>query len=326
LICRARRTRQNLAYASFCSGTALIGPCLTKHSVSEVLPRFPKSLRFLLGVFAVVLFQNAAYALDRCSSIVSLAPSVTELLFDLGLEDRIVGATRFCRYPAKANDIPRVGGYLDLNLEQIITKRPSIVFALKEGQEGLKPLKRFGIETVLLDHSSLSGIKESYLEVARRCDLEAKAKARLAELNKLEVRVRSLCGSTAQTANKRVLVVVGRTREGSENTGLYISGSDGFYSDILKVIGATNVYQGSTAAIPAISTEGLLKLSPDFIIDIVNVDDRGDLSRHREFWNQFPNLPAATRGDVLVLAADYASIPGPRYVKLLEDLARVLCE
>lgn len=290
---------QNLAYASFCSATA---------------------------IFAMLLFQDVAYGLDRCGSVVSLAPSVTELLFDLGLEDRIVGVTRFCRYPTKANDIPRVGGYLDLNLEQIITKRPTIVFALKEGQEAVRPLKRFGIETVLLDHTSLSGIKESYLEVARRCDLEAKAKARLAELNKREDRFRRLCGSTTQPADKRVLVVVGRTREGSENTGLYISGSDGFYSDILKVIGATNVYQGSTAAIPTISTEGLLKLSPDFIIDIVNVDDSGDLSRHREFWNQFPNLPAVARGDVLVLAADYASIPGPRYVQLLEDLARVLCD
>ncbi len=290
---------QNLAYASFCSATA---------------------------IFAMLLFQDVAYGLDRCGSVVSLAPSVTELLFDLGLEDRIVGATRFCRYPTKANDIPRVGGYLDLNLEQIITKRPTIVFALKEGQEVVRPLKRFGIETVLLDHTSLSGIKESYLEVARRCDLEAKAKARLAELNKREDRFRRLCGSTTQPADKRVLVVVGRTREGSENTGLYISGSDGFYSDILKVIGATNMYQGSTAAIPTISTEGLLKLSPDFIIDIVNVDDSGDLSRHREFWNQFPNLPAVARGDVLVLAADYASIPGPRYVQLLEDLARVLCD
>jgi iron complex transport system substrate-binding protein len=282
--------------------------------------------KIVLGLFAMALFQDVAYGLDRCGSIVSLAPSVTELLFDLGLEGRIVGATRFCRYPAKANDIPRVGGYLDLNLEQIITKRPSIVFALKEGMEAVRPLKRFGIEAVLLDHSSLRGIKDSYLEVAKRCGLDDKAKGRLADLERRENSVKALCSSGAPAANKRVLVVVGRTREGSENTGLYISGSDGFYSDILKVTGATNVYQGSTAAIPAISTEGLLKLSPDFIIDIVNVDDSGDLSRHREFWNQFPNLPAVARGDVLVLAADYASIPGPRYVQLLEDLARVLCE
>ena len=294
--------------------------------ICRVKPLVAAIGKLLLGLGTAALFQGSAAALDSCSSIVSLAPSVTELLFDLGLEDRIVGATRFCRYPAKANDIPRVGGYLDLNLEQIISKRPSRVFALKEGQDGLKPLKRFGIDTVLLDHSSLHGIKESYLEVAKRCDLEALARARLEDLKRREDKIKSACGSMNSASNKRGMIVVGRTQAGRENTGLYISGADGFYSDILKVIGAKNVYQGSTAAIPAISVEGLLKLSPDFIIDIINVDDEGDLARHRDFWKQFPTLPAVAQGSVLVLGADYASIPGPRYVQLLEDLARVLCD
>lgn len=284
-----------------------------------------KFLGLFVGLFILI---NTAVAQDSCAKIVSLAPSVTEVIFDLGLGDRIVGATRFCRYPMAARELPKVGGYLDVNLEEIISKRPNVVFSLKEGQNSVKSIERFGIDLVSLNHSSLSGIKESYTIIADRCGVVDKAKERLAQIQAAEDRISAKCKSESQSSKKRVLVIVGRTREGSKDTGFYISGSDGFYNDILEVLGAVNVHEGGTAAIPAVSAEGLLKLDPDFIIDILNVDDNGEAKPSTWLGGKevldpiLSKLPALARGDVLVLSADYASIPGPRYVELLDVLAR----
>jgi iron complex transport system substrate-binding protein len=284
-------------------------------------------LKFLWLFVGTLMLINTAVAQDSCAKIVSLAPSITEVLFDLGLGDRIVGATRFCRYPLAARELPKVGGYLDVNLEEIISKRPNVVFSLKEGENSVKSIERFGIDLLSLNHSSLSGIKESYSIIADRCGITDKAKERLAQIQAAEDRISAKCKSVSQSSKKRVLVIVGRTREGSKDTGFYISGSDGFYNDILEVLGAVNVHQGGTAAIPTVSAEGLLKLDPDFIIDILNVDDNGEAKPSTWLGGKegldpiLTKLPAVARGDVLVLSADYASIPGPRYLELLDVLA-----
>jgi iron complex transport system substrate-binding protein len=282
--------------------------------------------------FVVVLTVLAAFrplasqATDRCERIVSTAPSVTELLFDLGLGSRLVGATEFCRYPSDALKVPRVGGYLDLNLERVVALKPSVVFGLKESEAALKPLERFNVETQLLDHTSLGGIRASYSKVAQICGISERAQMKLAAFAARERLLAESCrASRGSGALKRVMVVVGRTREGSADSGVYVSGSDGFYSDIVSLLGAVNVHAGRTVAVPSLSAEGIRALAPDVVIDIVNVDDPADERGFEAFWRQFPELPAVQQGRVVVLSDDYASIPGPRYITLAERLSKVIC-
>jgi iron complex transport system substrate-binding protein len=121
------------------------------------------------------------------------------------------------------------------------------------------------------------------------------------------------------------MVVVGRTREGSSQTGVYVSGHDGFYSDIVALLGGVNVHQGRTVAVPTLSAEGIMKLAPDVIIDILNEDDEEREADYRKFWAQFSSVPAVRQGRVVVVRDDFASIPGPRYILLAEKLHRILC-
>ena len=178
----------------------------------------------------------------------------------------------------------------------------------------------------LLKHSSLRGIKESYGTVADRCGVQARAHELLADLERREQAIVTRCATGAVGKPPlRVMVVVGRTREGSADSGVYISGNDGFYSDIIKLLGATNVHQGATVAVPTLSPEGVLKLAPDVIVDVVNVDDRAEIAHVRGFWSRFPTVPAVREGRIIVLSDDFASIPGPRYIELAEKVSQVIC-
>ena len=81
----------------------------------------------------------------QCRSIVSMAPSITETLFALGLGDRVVGVSKFSNYPPEANAIPAVGGHLDPNLEAILALKPDLVVLLEEQRESLAALEKLNL-------------------------------------------------------------------------------------------------------------------------------------------------------------------------------------
>jgi ABC-type Fe3+-hydroxamate transport system substrate-binding protein len=123
----------------------------------------------------------------------------------------------------------------------------------------------------------------------------------------------------------RALVVVGRIHEGKRLSGVYVSGRDGVYSDILSLIGAQNVSSHQTVALPTLSPEGLFALGPEAILEIRSLDDRVvDTKALAAFWQRYQKIPAIAEGRFAILSEDYASIPGPRYLLLAERFARVI--
>lgn len=279
-------------------------------------------MRALLFALALLCAQDARADDAPCSRIVSMAPSVTEVVFDLGLGDRLVGVTRFCRYPPEAQRIRSIGGYFDVSLENLVSLKPTIVFGLKENQELERTLRSFRIPVVALDHSSLAGIRASYEAVGKACGVEAVARQKLNAFSEREERLRALRRSEVPL---RTLVVVGRTHEGGDVAGVYVSGSDGFYSDLLPIVGLANVNRDSTVAVPLLSAEGIAALAPEVIIEIINRDDVvvGDVAA---MWKRYSAVPAVRNGRVFALSDDYASIPGPRYILLAERIDQKLRE
>lgn len=268
----------------------------------------------------VVLLPGVVRADDPCRRIVSLAPSVTELLFDLGLGSQVVGRTRFCRYPPEVAGTPEIGGFYDVSVEAIVSLNPSMIVTLEESSDMAQQASRFGAKVVIVDHSSVAGIKKSITEVGKACGVSERAIAKLAELTRREAAIEP----TVSTERPRTLVVVGRAGEGRDVSSIYISGSDGFYSDVLKLAGARNIHEKPTTALPLLSSEGLLALNPEVIIEVLNVDDTTQASDARTLWNSMQEIRAVRDGRVYVVTDDFASIPGPRYINLAEKLAYLL--
>ncbi len=273
-------------------------------------------------IFSLVCSNLAFAEGDKCRRIISLAPSISEIVAALGLEDQLVAVSRYCLYPASLQKLPRVGGLLDPNLEMIFALKPSVVFALHEQAQSISNLEKLKIESVIVKHDGVANILESIRRLGEICGVQARGQ----ELTlQLEAAVSAARERSRKRGLRRVMLAVSNDGQ-IDFKSLYISGSDGFYSDLLKILGAVNVFESKTSAIGSVSSEALLGLNPDTII-IINSGSKRVVRSQNELlslWSDFAGIDAVKRKRLFLLSEDYSSIPGPRFVKLLADLESVL--
>lgn len=263
---------------------------------------------------------------SSCGRIVSLAPSLTELAFALGLGGDVVGVTRYCRYPEATRSIPKVGGFLDPNYEAIFLLKPDHVLLLKEHHEAESYLKELGIDGIRVNHNTVESILESVRVLSEFCGREAEGEALLEDLNgRVErVKVRGERFLKERGGKRpRVLISIGRDVSAGGITEVYVAGKDGFYDAMIELSGGENAYLGREIKFPVISIEGLRELKPDIIIDLVpSITEEGvPLEMVKEQWRILP-MKGSYR--VEVLGGDYVSKPGPRFIQTLEDISRAV--
>ena len=255
--------------------------------------------------------------------IVSLAPSITELLFALGVGDRVVGATRYCNYPPEARDLPRLGGYLDPNYEAMLRLQPDLVVTVEEHVDAQERLGAFGIATARVNHKTIPGIIASMRSLGEVCGVPARGDSLASAI---ERRVDEITAATEGKERPSVLLAVGRNLGSADLEDVYVAAEDGFYSDLIRMAGGRNAYPGGPIRFPVVSEEGIMRLNPDIIIDLVaDLDEHGlEAEAVRSQWGSLNGVRAVERGDVYVLTGDYVVIPGPRFPLLLEDLVRII--
>ncbi len=254
--------------------------------------------------------------------IISLAPSVTEVLFALGLDDRVVGVTRFCQYPAEAVGKPRVGGYFDPNYEAILALKPDMVFTLTGKEENRPAFEKMGLRCVALCHLNVEGILDSIEQIGRICDVAEAADRLLADLRG---RMRQIERRTAGLRRPRVLFAIDRPRGSGRLDDVYIAGSDGHVDRMIAMAGGQNAYRGPIR-FPIVSAEGILGLNPEVLIDMVPslADDPSVAAAAAKDWRQLPQVDAVAHDRVHVLNENFISVPGPRFILVVEKLARLI--
>jgi len=256
------------------------------------------------------------------SRIVSLAPSITEDLYVLGLMDRVVGVTRYCNFPAEAQTKVRIGGYYDPNYEMIVSLEPDLIIMLAEHQEPRERFSRLGIDIVTVEHKSIEGILRSIETIGEACGVLPKAKSVTKRLRERMARIQE---KTRGHSSPRVMVSIGRNMGTGELEDVYISGRDGFYNEMIERLGGANAYPGKVAS-PVVSYEGILEMNPDVIIDIVpDLKERGWSPEqiYRE-WDAVCQVNAVRDGRVHVFGEDYVAVPGPRFITIMEKMARAM--
>lgn len=256
------------------------------------------------------------------SRIVSLAPSITECLFALGLGDRVVGVTDFCDYPPEALFKSKVGGYYDLNCEAILTLQPDLVVCLPDHHEFLADLDRLGLTHLTLDHRRMTTILESLAELGRVCGVPERAQSVMA---KIERRMEAVKEQGTEGSRPRVLVCVGHNMGSAAIDEVYIAGRGGFYDEMITLAGGTNAYQDDLA-FPLVTGEGLLRLQPDIILDMVaDLSEKGlreeDVLKQ---WSSLPDLKAVQAERVFLFTDDFVVVPGPRFIQILEKMAAAI--
>jgi iron complex transport system substrate-binding protein len=235
--------------------------------------------------------------------IVSIAPNVTEILYALNLGDDVVGVSKYSAYPPEAKEKPCVGGTYDPNWEMIVSLRPNLVIGLDSQQEIAAQLKQLGIDFLGVPHERIEEIMQSILIIGKTCDAEEKAQQLFQTLEATALRHRFF----SKDRKPKVLVCVGHDEQ---MTRMYVAARNTFYDDLINLAGGTNACEQTAIKYPEISPESLTAMKPDLIIDLV-----ADGQPSSKYWKH---------SNVVTITNDYAFIPGPRFVSLLDDLTEAI--
>lgn len=255
--------------------------------------------------------------------VISLAPSITETLFAIGAATQIIAVTDYCNYPPEAKALAKVGGYLDPALERILRLQPDIVILMRQQHHLKSQLSQLGIETLAIDNTSLAGILDSIHTIGSATGHEQQAEA-LLEL--IDTRLASVRERVSARAKPATLLAIAHDTDSDQIHHVYLAGQHDFYNDLLILAGGHNVYQGMQLKVPSISTEGILRLNPEVIIDLFPAAEmhQADLRKVKKQWYQLHQLDAVKQQRVHLIEASYATIPGPRVIDLLEDIVALL--
>lgn len=247
--------------------------------------------------------------------VVSLAPSLTEILFALGAGDLTVGVTDFCDYPPAAAAKAKVGTVLAPNPEVVLTLRPDLVLATTEGnrQETVLVLERLGLPVFVVRPEGLEGIYASIRAVGRLLGRPTRARA-LVEV--MGSRVRWVAGQVGRRPRVRVLYVLWPDP-------LITAGRGSIIDALLPLAGGENVAGGMALRYPRLGLEGVLRADPEVIL-LAGMGARPLRPEAVPGWEGWQVLRAVRAGRVRSVDGDLLHRPGPRIVEGLEAMARAL--
>jgi iron complex transport system substrate-binding protein len=280
-------------------------------------------IRLRLVAVLLVAASGIVDARREVSRIVSTSPSTTEVLFALGLGHRVVGVSVYCRYPAEAVALPKVGNFLRPSTEVIARLRPDLVIVNRSSNDVPRQLAQLGIQTIALDDArTLESVYSMIRTLGRATGVTARAETLVAELQRRLDRVRE---AAATRPPRKVLLVVGRSA--SSLTDLVAVGRGSYLHELVTVAGGVNVLDvPGLPSYPRISMETVIRLAPDVIVDAGDMGDTVAEHVRRQpitegLWKQQPAVAAVRTGAVHAVTSDAFVVPGPRMVEAAETLA-----
>jgi iron complex transport system substrate-binding protein len=266
--------------------------------------------RRLLALLFAAIFGVAAPP----QRIVSTTPSITELLYALGLGDRVVGVTRFCRYPPEAQQKPKIGDYINPNLEAIAALRPDLVIIQTNPVRLAEKLASVRLRSVEVNQENIEAIYNSIRVIGDATETAPRAAALIDSIRKGLEEIRTRAASLPRT---RMIFVVGRSPNRLD--GLIVAGRASYLNEVIDLAGGQNVFRDAVAAYPAVSLEQVIARRPEIIIDMGDMSDTVGVSdEHKRaverLWTQSSAATAIKPRRVFAVASDIFVVPGPRVV------------
>src|SRR5215210_6738289 len=250
-------------------------------------------------VFSQVITDDAGrkVTIERSPTrIVSIAPSNTEMLFALGLEERIVGIDSYSTDPPEAAQKPQVGSYLEPDLERVVAADPDLILATEAHLGTVLPeLDALGLPTVVIEPTDLDEVFSGMLLVGTIADMAPRARQVVCEL---QARVDAVRDAVAGAPRPRVFFEL--------SPDLYTAGPGSYVSDLISRAGGDNVAAGAAELWPQLSAEAVVT---------------AEQVAARPGWQQ---MSAVQQGRIVSLDSDLVARPGPRVVDGLEAIAAAL--
>lgn len=248
--------------------------------------------------------------------IVSLAPATTEMLFAIGVGNRVVGVTSYCDYPPSVKKLPKVGGFINPVLERIVSLHPDLIVAMRGNPlDLLRRLEKMGYPVFALNPRGLKDVL-SGMERLGEITGSKEAKRVVKSLQERVERIRKKVREIPWDKRPRVMIELW-------NNPLIVFGKNSIGGEVIELAGGRNMIEEGKIAYPQINLEVLLQKQPDIIIlaHMASVKKPLEEVRRRANWDR---LKAVQEGRVYAINADIIDRPGPRLVQAIETLHRLL--
>jgi iron complex transport system substrate-binding protein len=270
--------------------------------------------------------QTYTDALDRSVTIsakpvriVSLAPSVTEILFAIGARPQVVGRTKFCNYPPEVTSLPEIGGFSakSISLEAILALEPDLVVAGTASQKDVvATLESQGITVFTLAPKSLADIE---LGIQMLGEITGNVEGAAAVVSDMQTRIEAVKEKINTMPGEKRLRVFYEVA----NEPLMTTTHSTFIGELLELAGAVNVFNDLDGTYPEVSAEQIVKLDPQVILGPSTHSDQLtiDALSTRPGWQ---DVSAVKNNAIYIVDSDVISRAGPRVAEALETIAKLL--
>ena len=287
---------------------------------------------WLLQVFTLVLVLLCANAIPAASyldelnhpvqlkntppqRIISLAPNITEILYAIGADKQIIGVTDYCLYPPQAKSKEKVGGFINPNLEKIVSLKPDLLLISADSnqEQVYKQLVALKIPVYVINPDNLENTFKTIQHLGTLTGHTKESEVLVKSLIKRLTRVRT---QVAKYPAQKVLFLW------SEDP-LISAGAHTFTDNLITLAGGINIASDAPIKYPKYSLEMILQKKPDVIISASMGEDVSSI-RLREKWGMYPSIPAVKNNRLYQVNPDLFARPAPSILDGLETLANLL--
>jgi len=247
--------------------------------------------------------------------IVSLAPSITEILFALGFNEEIAGVTNFCDFPGAASSKPRIGAFVSPSIEKIVSLKPDLIVAIQDGnrRETIERLSHLGFLVYVIDPKGWNGIFKTIEQMGDAFGKRDESKRILSNMTKKKDWIVSL---TQSLPSPKVFYQMGLSP-------VVTAGPNTLADDLIRLAGGKNIAENEPSPYPVYSTETIMVKAPEVII-LTSMERERDHANLLKMWQDWKNIPAVRRNAIHVVDSNIVDRPGPRITEGLERLARII--
>lgn len=254
---------------------------------------------------------------EKIARIVALAPSITEVVFSLGRQELLKGATQYSDDPPEAKLLPRVGSYVRLDIEKILALKPDLCLAIKDGNpvHTVNRIEALGIPVYVVDPKSLEEIIEMVSGLGVLLDAEDKAVVITGDMQSRINKVKNKL--TGKISRPRVFFQI-------DAEPIVSAGRDTFIHQLITTAGGRNLAaDAGPAAYPKFSWEDVLSYQPEVAI-VASMAGGFSVAALKAGWFRWPQIPAVKNNRVHVVDASLVDRPTPRLIDGLETFARII--
>ena len=247
--------------------------------------------------------------------IVSLAPSITEILFALGLNEEIIAITNFCDYPKAVLGKPRIGGFVNPDTEKIVSLKPDLIIGIRDGNrmDTVDRLNDFGFPVYLIDPKGFDGVMGTIKNIGEVVGRERESRRLIKELiDKRE----NMITLTRSLSKPRVFFQVG-------DVPLITVGKGTLGDDLIRLAGGRSISENELVSYPSYSIETILAMAPEMII-MSSMESKKDHMHLVKKWQNWKSIPAVKMNAIYVIDSNLVDRPTPRIAEGLDALVRII--